>query len=204
MPPIQIQKTLNLGLEDIPVGNLQAAKQEVGEYLVNETIRYMEEGRSPVAGEAPWPKLDKVYATEEHNGDRTPTLNATGRLRESLQFRSTDDGVEIGIFHKSQQAKADGHNNFSGKSHLPQRRFVPSSRQNYRSEIMANVDRILTAYRTTDVDVSREPLDAVGGIILTTAIDRILRGTIGDTGILTIAALVGEESLQDVLGRRFG
>ena len=124
---LQIQKTLNLNLSDIPEENRKAVKQEVGEYLVNETIRYMEEGRSPVAGEQPWSKLDKDYAAEEHNGDRTPTLNATGRLRESLQFRSTDDGVEIGIFHKSQQGKADGHNNFSGKSQLPQRRFVPSS-----------------------------------------------------------------------------
>ena len=204
MPQVQIQKTLNLNLSDIPEGNRKEAKQEVGEYLVNETIRYMEEGRSPVAGEQPLSKLGKDYAADEHNGDRTPTLNATGRLRESLQFRSTDKGVEIGIFHKSQQGKADGHNNFSGKSQLPQRRFVPLSRQSYRSEIMANVDRILTAYRTTDVDVSGEPLDAIAGIILTTAIDRILRGTTEDTGILTIATLVGEESLQDVLGRRFG
>ena len=204
MPQVQIQKTLNLNLSDIPGENLASAKQEVGEYLVNETIRYMEEGRSPVAGEPPWPKLDKDYAAEEHNGDRTPTLNATGRLRESLQFRVSDDGVEVGIFHKSEQAKADGHNNFSGKSQLPQRRFVPSGGQSYRSEIMANVDRILNAYRTADVDVGGQSPDLSAGAILTTAIDRILRGNIEDTGILTIAALVGEESLQEVLGRRFG
>ena len=204
MPEIKIQKTLNLNLENISGENLQAAKQEVGEYLVNESIRYMEEGRSPVAGEAPWPKLNKEYAAKEHNGDRTPTLNATGRLRESLQFRTTDEGVEVGIFHKSQQAKSDGHNNFSGKSQLPQRRFVPSGRQNYRSEIMANVDRILNAYRASDVDVSDQPPDIAAEVILTAAIDRILRGTSEDRGILTIAVIVGEESLQDVLGRRFG
>ena len=69
---------------------------------------------------------------------------------------------------------------------------------------MANVDRILNAYKTADVDAQDQPLDLVAEAILTAAIDRILRGTAEDTGILTIAALVGEESLQDVLGRRFG
>ena len=201
---LQIQKTLKLNLADISQDNQKAAKQEVGDYLINETIRYMERGISPVAGEAPWEKLDKEYAKEEHAGNRTPTLNATGRLREALQFRSNDDGIEIGIFHKSQQPKADGHNNFSGQSQLPRRRFVPSSRQNYRSEIMANVGRILNAYRATDIDVSDQPLDIAAEVILTAAIDRILRGTTEDTGILTIAALVGEESLLDVLSRRFG
>ena len=164
----------------------------------------MERGISPVAGEAPWVKLDKEYAKEEHAGNRTPTLNATGKLRDALQFRTNDKGIEIGIMHKSQQAKADGHNNFSGESRLPRRRFIPTSRQDYKSEIMAGVDRILNAHRSTDVDVSGESLDLAAEVILTTAIDRILRGTTEDTGILTIAALVGEESLQDALARRFG
>ena len=158
----------------------------------------------PVAGEPSWPRLDKEYAKEEHNGDRTPTLNATGRLRDSLQFRTIDDGVEVGIFHKSQQGKADGHNNFSGKSQLPQRRFVPSERQNYQPEIMAKVLRILDAYRTTSVDVSGETGSLATEIVLSTAIDRILRGTTEDFGILTVAAIVGEEGLEEVLLRRFG
>ena len=201
---LQIQKTLKLNLADISQDHQKAAKQEVGDYLINETIRYVERGISPVAGEAPWEKLDKEYAKEEHAGNRTPTLNATGRLREALQFRTTEQGIEIGIMHKSQKAKADGHNNFSGKSHLPRRRFIPSSRQDYKSEIMAGVDRILNAYRSIDINVSGGSFDLAAEVILTTAIDRILRGTTEDTGILTIAALVGEESLQDALARRFG
>ena len=47
MPEITIQKTLNLELDNIPQERQSKAKQEVGEYLVNETIRYMEAGRSP-------------------------------------------------------------------------------------------------------------------------------------------------------------
>ena len=156
---LQIQKTLKLNLADISEDNQKAAKQEIGDYLINETIRYMERGISPVAGEAPWVKLDKEYAKEEHAGNRTPTLNATGKLREALEFRTTDQGIEVGIMHKSQQAKADGHNNFSGKSYLPRRRFIPTSRQDYKSEIMAGVDRILNAYRSTDIDVAGEGLN---------------------------------------------
>ena len=208
MPEITIQKTLNLDLDNIPQERQRAAKQEVGEYLVNETIRYMEAGRPPVAGESSWPRLDKVYAKEEHNGDRTPTLNATGRLRDSLQFRTTDNGVEVGIFHKSQQAKADGHNNFSGNSALPQRRFVPSEQQNYKAEIMVNVERILEAYRTTRIEVLGEVGERAAEFVLTAAIDRILRGTSEDTGILSVATIVGEETLlggeilEEFLGRR--
>ena len=51
MPEITIQKILDLDLSNIPEDRRKAAKQKVGEYLVNETIRYMEAGRSPMAGE---------------------------------------------------------------------------------------------------------------------------------------------------------
>ena len=60
------------------------------------------------------------------------------------------------------------------------------------------------AAKSSYVGIRSQPIDLAAKVILTTAIDRILRGTIEDTGILTIAALVGEESLQDVLERRFG
>ena len=199
-----VQKTINLDLDGIPEDRRSAAQKEVGEYLVNETIRYMEEGRSPVAGEPAWPELNKDYANAEHNGDRTPTLNLTGRMRDALQFRTTEDGVKVGIFHKSQQPKADGHNNFSGDSALPRRRFVPSSRQNYEPQIMANVFRILDAYKVTEIDISGETGIGASELFLTTAIDRILRGTTEDVGILSVAAIIGAEDLQDILTRRFG
>ena len=48
MPQAVIQKTLNLDLTSIPKENQKDAKEEVGEFLINETIRYMEEGKSPV------------------------------------------------------------------------------------------------------------------------------------------------------------
>ena len=204
MPQTVIQKTLNLDLDGIPQDRRKEAKEEVGEFLVNESIRYMEEGKSPVAGERPWRKLNKEYAQEEHAGDRTPTLNLTGRMRDSFQFRTTNDGVKIGIFHKSQQSKAEGHCHFQGKSELPRRRFVPSSEQNYKAEIMANVERILEGYRTTKIDLSGDIDRQAASLVLTRVIDRIFRGTTEDTGTLNVAALAGGESLQEILQRRFG
>ena len=204
MPQTVIQKTLNLDLSGIPKENQKDAKEEVGEFLVNESIRYMEEGKSPVAGEPRWRKLNKEYAQEEHAGDRTPTLNLTGRMRDSFQFRTTDDGVKIGIFHKSQQSKAEGHCQFQGKSDLPRRRFVPSSEQNYKAEIMAGVERILEGHRVTEIDLSGDIEGQAASLVLTRVIDRILRGTTEDTGALNFAALAGEESLQESLRRIFG
>ena len=200
----RIVKDLSLDLADIPGDRQGAAKQEVGEYLVNETIRYMERGLSPVEGEGPWAKLDSEYAKEEHGGNRKPTLNATGRPRESLKFKTDEDGIQIGIMHKTQEGKADGHNNFSGRSRLPRRRFVPGATQNYKAEILQSVDRILNAYRISDIDVSDEPLPIAAQLVFQTAIDRIIRGEVADTEILSIAAIVGEKSLEAFLQRRFG
>ena len=57
---------------------------------------------------------------------------------------------------------------FRANLSFPRGRFVPSGRQNYSSEIMANVDSILNAYRTADIDVSGQPLDLAAKAILTT------------------------------------
>lgn len=55
------------------------------------------------------------------------------------------DIIEVGIFKAKEQGKADGHNNFSGKSKLPTRRFIPSEKENFKRFINKGIDQIINA-----------------------------------------------------------
>lgn len=127
---------------DLPEGTPDDVKEEVGNMLVNEILRFTALGKSPVEGER-FAKLDKEYADKEHKGDRTPRLRLEGDMMEALGYRITPDGLTIGIMDDAEQDKADGHNNFSGKSKLPQRRFIPSQKQEFRKEIRNKINSLV-------------------------------------------------------------
>lgn len=141
------QKALRLDLENIPAEDRARAKREVGNYIINEILRFLERGKSPVEGET-FPKLDKEYADAQKQGDRKPNLQLEGDLLDALKFVNTAEGIRIGIFKDGEQAKADGHNKFSGaKNNAPKRRFIPGEGQDFSREIMGEVNKILQGFR---------------------------------------------------------
>ena len=100
----------------------------------------MSEGRSPLTGRN-FKKLSDTYADAKKNGDTTPNLYLEGDLYESLQFEREPgtNNLIIGV-DSSEEGKADGHNNFSGDSPLPQRRFLADSES---GEQFKNQNKIL-------------------------------------------------------------
>lgn len=109
-------------------------------------------------------------------------------MLDALEFRTTTGGIEVGIFDSSEVPKADGHNNFSGDSKLPKRRFIPEKNQSFRPIIESGIEAVLDRYRT-DVD---SDLDFLSGLI----------GAVGTTEILG-SRIIDESvdlSIEDIIG----
>lgn len=103
-------------------------------------------GKSPVDGEGSFKKLNKQYANDEKQGNRTPNLTLEGDMlaEDSFKWKFTKDGIEIGVFKDNQVDKADGHNkHFSRKGNLPKRRFVPKKSQRYIKDIRDEIKDII-------------------------------------------------------------
>lgn len=167
----EVSKILTLDLNRIPEEDIKAAKKEVGDYLIEEILRNVGDGKSPVRGEN-WTKLSKDYADEFKGGNRTPTMQLYGDLLDSL--KSTGDGLaqnklKVGHFSDSGQApKADGHNQHSFEAKLwaaskefPKRRYIPEADQNFNVKIMAGVKDILDGYRVRPEDLKIGKIDSV-------------------------------------------
>ena len=120
-------------------------KQEVGDFLIEQTLSYISDSRSPIAGGKFKKSLSTQYAKNKSKSGRPAKANLEfyGDLLEELDYRPTSDGIEIGYINSSEALKADGHNNLSGKSKLPERRFLPSDNQTYKDSIQREVNKII-------------------------------------------------------------
>ncbi len=116
---------------------------------------------SPITGEA-FPALNEDY--EEYKRSKglpgEPNLEFTGDMLDSLSYETTREGIKIGVFGKS-AGKADGHNNLSGKSKLPQRQFLPDKGQTFVTTIEEEVDRIIADYVADEKEPDEEELSNI-------------------------------------------
>jgi hypothetical protein len=135
----------------LPKGKKQRAYKEIRELLEDEILSHVGEGRSPVEGYGKFKRLDADYADAKKGGNRTPNLELTGNMLDGLKIVQKGSKIRVTVAEK-QQPKADGHNNFSGKSSLPLRRFVPNSDQNesFNKRITSRIDEIVASYDSED------------------------------------------------------
>jgi len=146
------QKEVVLDLEKVPPSNRVQVKNEIGELIVDEILRSVSSGKSPVEEERKrFDELNQDYADREKGGDTTPNLELTSDMLNSLDFKRTRSGVAVGITKSSQRDKAEGHNNFFGESKLPQRRFIPAFNQGFKTSIMNKVKDIIKQESTREV-----------------------------------------------------
>ena len=134
----------------------------MGDFLVEQILDSVGEQQSPIKGHGKFRALSKSYkAFKQEEGSGTdPNLELTGSMLDALTFRTTGSGIELGIFGKD-APKADGHNNFSGESKLPLRRFLPDEGESFKPSIQKEVDRIIADAVAEDFGVPDEELDAV-------------------------------------------
>lgn len=176
-----------LDLSKVPMGQRKQAKQEVGNFVVNEILRFVEQGNSPVKNLGKFKQLTEKYAQENKGGNRTPNLELFGDMLDSLTSRNRKDGVEVGIFARSEVPKADGHNNFSGDSKLPQRRFIPEENQTFKRRITSGIKDIVQSFEGTGeapppgFNLSTAALGVEGEATIEIAVDDILGQSLFDS-----------------------
>lgn len=119
-------------------------QEEVGSYLVEQTLVSMAEKKSPVQGAPNFKSLSKEYKKRklEEVGSGEANLEFDGLMKDETDFEPTENGIAIGVFGERAGA-ADGHNNLSGKSQLPLRQFIPDVGQSYKKKITQEVQRII-------------------------------------------------------------
>jgi hypothetical protein len=114
--------------------------REIVDYLLNQVPGDMDSQRSSVSGRQ-WKGLSKEYASRK--GSNKADLELTGKLKESFSVSIRDNNTVRVEF--TDQDKADGHNNFSGKSKLPLRQSIPneSKDQTFRRGILKDIEEII-------------------------------------------------------------
>lgn len=147
---------------DLPKAVRKEAAAAVGEFLVEQINIYLADAKSPVSGES-FPALSKEYKKDKvsEGFGGVPDLERSGDMKDALTFKVTDEGIELGFFDRKNAGKADGHNNFSGQSELPQRRFLPDEGQKFRREIQSEIENIINETLAENVDVALSDLKEI-------------------------------------------
>lgn len=101
-----------------------SALRLLSEAIEEAVLDDMNSGRSSVTGQR-WKSLSERYADEQKGGNRLANLLLDGDLQASFQVAPRGRSELRVTFDDDQQGKADGHNNFSGRSRLPLRRSIP-------------------------------------------------------------------------------
>jgi len=111
------------------------------------------ESKSPLDGSR-FRALSKAYRIEKQaeGAPGVPNLELNGDMLSSLEYVEKEEGIEIGVFG-SEAPKADGHNNLSGKSSLPERRFLPAEGETFKSSIEKEIRGIVNDYVAQDSDI---------------------------------------------------
>jgi hypothetical protein len=150
----QISSTLDLSdeLEGVKKSDREQILNDIGELLVERTLNYLADQKSPVNGYGKFKGLSKQYAEykQEETGSSDANLDLTGSMVSSIDFKVEGNKVIIGVFGED-AGKADGHNNFSGSSKLPMRRFLPAEGETYATDIK---DLISDSVRFAKADVA--------------------------------------------------
>jgi hypothetical protein len=169
--------------------------REIGDFILENTLLNVGSSKSPIKGGAAFKPLSPLYAKLKQSevGNKLANLELTGEMLDSLDYKILDDKITIGIFGKS-APKADGHNNLSGKSKLPQRSFLPKKGEEYKSDIAKEISRIIADSRSSLVG----DIKSILGIKTKAALYDILGELLGLTSRneIRLAALRNAELLS--------
>lgn len=142
---------------------------EVAEYVKSEILDYVSRGKSPVSGHGNFVKYDEEYKKfkSQYSSSSIVNLELTGSMLDSLEYKIDGNSIEFGIFESSETGKADGHNNHSGDSSLPTRRFIPKDNERFVHEIENEIDSILDGYREAGREVQERTGSFISNILRT-------------------------------------
>lgn len=132
--------------KEIPKGKLADIKAQIGRYIVEEILQHVGDGKTPVRGGKYKRSLSKEYKKRkaEISSSLFANMELEGDMLNSLVFKKhRGSEISVGIWDSKEAAKADGHNNHSGKSKLPPREFIPKDDQTFKKSIIDGMKEII-------------------------------------------------------------
>lgn len=113
---------------DLDKSIVTQALADVRDYVLEAVLSDTADLRSAVTGRQ-FPKLSPDYAKHKKASGRKPipNLEFDGDMLSSLSVTPASSGRLKLAVSASQSDKADGHNNHSGESSLPPRKFIPNA-----------------------------------------------------------------------------
>lgn len=136
-----------LGIDELSRSSRGKALDDAAEYLREQILDYVASQKSPVEGYGRFQKLSENYAKlkSAKGGAPIPNLELSGAMLDALAVKRRGSNIVVEIKGK-QGDKADGHNNHSGDSRLPLRRFIPDEGEIFKSKIMGGISEIIEGY----------------------------------------------------------
>lgn len=135
-------------------------RNEVGEFLIEQTLSSLAASKSPLGNIGSFEPLSPEYRKKKkaEGLPGKPNIERSGKTKNSLTYRPTANGIEIGHFKKSEAGIADGHNNFSGFSPLPKRRYLPDvgGVDLYTNTINKEIARIINNNATKKIKIPKD------------------------------------------------
>jgi len=152
------------------VSSKSSALKDVADYLKVAILDKVSDGVSPVYGRGRFTGYSKEYKKykSEFTSSSTVNLELTGSMLDSLKYEIDERSgtIEIGIWD-TEAPKADGHNNHSGDSSLPLRRFIPKESEKFDLEIQGEIDNILQEYESANTEVRERTEGFITGLLRT-------------------------------------
>lgn len=122
--------------------------RECSDYVKESVLESVGGQNSPVSGYGRFKKLSKGYKKQKSKiASPVPNLELEGDMLNSLKVPVRDGSLVLKV-SPGQNDKADGHCNFSGKSRLPLRRFIPNNKddETFKRPIINGMRRIIKSY----------------------------------------------------------
>lgn len=137
--------------------------EDVSDLLKTTILEEVSKGKSPLSGLS-WPKLNPSYKKfkESQNLPGKANLEFTGQMLDDFDVVAKGSGtIELNVTGKKSVSKADGHNNFSGESDLPLRRFLPKEENKFKKNIEQQINDIVAKAVSENLKLSRRKFSNV-------------------------------------------
>lgn len=135
--------------DPLPTDKRAEALDDISNFVLESVLQHVGETNSPVSGHGKFKALGKAWKAkkEEEGGTPIPNLEFTGSMLSALECNIKGGKLVLRI-KGSESDKADGHNNHSGKSEIPTRRFIPleSDGETFKKEIINGIKTIIDTY----------------------------------------------------------
>lgn len=137
-----------IGASDVELSpaTVKRLQSEVADYVLREVKDMTASQTSAVTGD-PWTPLSPDYAKKKKAiaGNKKANLELYGDMLDGLKTIKRSGGDITLTVVAAQQGKADGHNNFSGKSKLPERKFIPNAEvgESFAPEIIDGIKTLV-------------------------------------------------------------